>query len=72
MLARIEAFLPAISASNEALSRQNPEDVDIENVPEDEERYIEMVRPITFSPYLLPASRRVVDRHLDSLVHKNL
>ncbi|KAG8218912.1 hypothetical protein J3R82DRAFT_4595 [Butyriboletus roseoflavus] len=42
LLARIKAFLPAISASNEALSQQKPEDVDIENVAEDEEQYIEM------------------------------
>ncbi|KAH0840186.1 hypothetical protein J3R83DRAFT_1181 [Lanmaoa asiatica] len=42
LLARIKAFLPAISASNETLSRERPEDINIENVREDEEEYIEM------------------------------
>ncbi|KAF8138772.1 hypothetical protein EV363DRAFT_1314739, partial [Boletus edulis] len=42
VLERVQAFLPAIATSNEALSRQNPEDINIENIPEDEERYIEM------------------------------
>ena len=46
VLARVQAFLPAISASNEALSQAKPEDIDIENVPEGEEQYIEMVCPI--------------------------
>ncbi|KIJ69886.1 hypothetical protein HYDPIDRAFT_104540 [Hydnomerulius pinastri MD-312] len=42
LLSRIEAFLPAIQASNEALAQENPENLDIENVGEDEEQYIEM------------------------------
>ena len=54
VLARIKAFLPAISASNESLSQQKPEDIDMENVAEDEEQYIEMVRTVAFSR--LPAS----------------
>ncbi|KAF8838641.1 hypothetical protein BDN67DRAFT_971286 [Paxillus ammoniavirescens] len=42
LLARVQAFLPTIEASNEALAQKNPEDIDIENVAEHEERYIEM------------------------------
>ncbi|KAI6130258.1 hypothetical protein EDD16DRAFT_1700773 [Pisolithus croceorrhizus] len=42
LLSRVQAFLPAIHASNEALAQRNPEDLDIENVGEDEEHYIEM------------------------------
>ncbi|KAF9238843.1 hypothetical protein BU15DRAFT_75064 [Melanogaster broomeanus] len=42
LLARVQAFLPAIQASNAALAGENPEDVDIENLREDEEQYIEM------------------------------
>ncbi|KIK98215.1 hypothetical protein PAXRUDRAFT_134694 [Paxillus rubicundulus Ve08.2h10] len=42
LLARVQAFLPAIEASNEALTRSNPEDIDIENVAEHEGHYIEM------------------------------
>lgn len=42
LLSRVQAFLPTIHASNEALAQQNPEDLDIENIGEDEEHYIEM------------------------------
>ncbi|KAI6003594.1 hypothetical protein EDD15DRAFT_2359900 [Pisolithus albus] len=42
LLSRVQAFLPAIHASNEALAQQNPENLDIENIGEDEEHYIEM------------------------------
>ncbi|KIJ20468.1 hypothetical protein PAXINDRAFT_166519 [Paxillus involutus ATCC 200175] len=42
LLARVQAFLPTIEASNEALAQKNPEDIDIENVAEHEEQYIEM------------------------------
>ncbi|KAF8558706.1 hypothetical protein OG21DRAFT_1493574 [Imleria badia] len=72
LLARVQAFLPAISASNEALSQQNPEDVDIENVPEDEERYIEMVRPISFSPPRLAESRMAIWAPLLTKAFQNL
>jgi hypothetical protein len=42
LLSRVQAFLPAISAANEALSQRNPADIDIENVAGDEAQYIEM------------------------------
>ncbi|KAI6024453.1 hypothetical protein EDC04DRAFT_3066703, partial [Pisolithus marmoratus] len=42
LLSRVQAFLPAIHASNEALAQQNPENLDIENIGEGEEQYIEM------------------------------
>ncbi|KAG9317719.1 hypothetical protein JVU11DRAFT_1935 [Chiua virens] len=42
LLTRIQSFLAAIATSNEVLSQENPEDIDIENVPENVEQYIEM------------------------------
>ncbi|KAL4076254.1 hypothetical protein V8B97DRAFT_40395 [Scleroderma yunnanense] len=42
LLARVQAFLPAIHASNEALVQKNQDEVNVENVEEDEEQYIEM------------------------------
>ncbi|KAL1939238.1 hypothetical protein VTO73DRAFT_10041 [Trametes versicolor] len=45
LLSRIQAFLPELAASNADLLRraqENPESVDIENVGEDQEQYIEM------------------------------
>ncbi|KAF8639357.1 hypothetical protein AX17_001546 [Amanita inopinata Kibby_2008] len=45
LLARIQAFLPQIEASNVTLAQQaqqHPESVDIEHVSEDVEQYIEM------------------------------
>ncbi|KAH7887472.1 hypothetical protein F5I97DRAFT_1925921 [Phlebopus sp. FC_14] len=42
LLARVQAFLPSIKASNEDLAQQDPENLNIENIEEDEERYIEM------------------------------
>ncbi|KAI6152304.1 hypothetical protein BKA82DRAFT_4109699 [Pisolithus tinctorius] len=42
LLSRVQAFLPALRESNEALAQQNPEDLDIENIGKDEEQYIEM------------------------------
>ncbi|CDO76405.1 hypothetical protein BN946_scf184937.g19 [Trametes cinnabarina] len=45
LLKRAQAFLPELAASNADLirrARENPESVDIENVGEDAERYIEM------------------------------
>ncbi|TFY78901.1 hypothetical protein EWM64_g5115 [Hericium alpestre] len=42
LLERVQAFLPEMEASNAQLLRQDPEAVDIENLGEDEEQYIEM------------------------------
>ncbi|KAI0777410.1 hypothetical protein BD413DRAFT_178208 [Trametes elegans] len=45
LLSRVQAFLPELAASNADLvrrARENPDSVDIENVGEDEENYIEM------------------------------
>ncbi|KAI8973129.1 hypothetical protein BD414DRAFT_425179 [Trametes punicea] len=45
LLQRVQAFLPELAASNAELlrrARENPESVDIENVGEDQEQYIEM------------------------------
>lgn len=46
VLSRVQAFLPQLEASNKALllrAQEDPSSVDIENVEEDEEHYIEMV-----------------------------
>ncbi|KAG2369796.1 hypothetical protein BDR07DRAFT_1219249, partial [Suillus spraguei] len=45
LLARIQAFLPRLKEENDSLAqriRDNPSSVDIENVEEDAEQYIEM------------------------------
>ncbi|KAI0655026.1 hypothetical protein C8Q70DRAFT_924703 [Cubamyces menziesii] len=45
LLSRVQAFLPELAASNAELlrrARENPESVDIENIDEDQEQYIEM------------------------------
>ncbi|KAG6839285.1 hypothetical protein H0H87_001269, partial [Tephrocybe sp. NHM501043] len=45
LLARVQAFLPALEASNAQLEQQrqaDPASVDIENVGDDAERFIEM------------------------------
>ncbi|KIM63679.1 hypothetical protein SCLCIDRAFT_1214068 [Scleroderma citrinum Foug A] len=42
LLARVQSFLPAIHASNEALAQKSRDEVNVENVEEDEELYIEM------------------------------
>ena len=47
VLSRVQAFLPQIADSNDALSQraqEDPSSVDIEHVEEGAERYIEMVR----------------------------
>ena len=43
MLSRVQAFLPQIEASNAILAQADPMLVDIENVAETDDRYIEMV-----------------------------
>ncbi|TFY63514.1 hypothetical protein EVG20_g6286 [Dentipellis fragilis] len=42
LLARVQAFLPALKASNTELAQKDPQSVDIENVGEEEGQYIEM------------------------------
>ncbi|KAA1479442.1 hypothetical protein DENSPDRAFT_750275, partial [Dentipellis sp. KUC8613] len=42
LLARVQAFLPAFEASNAELAQKDPQSLDIENIGEDEEQYIEM------------------------------
>ncbi|KAH9896506.1 hypothetical protein C8Q73DRAFT_780236 [Cubamyces lactineus] len=45
LLSRVQAFLPELAASNAELlrrARENPESVDIENIDEDQDQYIEM------------------------------
>ena len=44
VLARVQAFLPQMEASNAILSQADPRSVDIENVTEADHQYIEMVR----------------------------
>lgn len=47
VLSRLQAFLPQLEASNAELARRaqaDPSSVDIENIPEGAEQYIEMVR----------------------------
>jgi Domain of unknown function (DUF4598) len=46
VLARVQAFLPQLEASNAILTQRvqtDPKSVDIENIEEGEEQYIEMV-----------------------------
>ena len=46
VLARVQAFLPQLEASNTDLlrrARENPESVDIENISDHAESHIEMV-----------------------------
>ena len=48
VLARVQAFLPELAASNAELAARaarDPDSVDIEHLDPDSERYIEMVRP---------------------------
>lgn len=50
VLARIEAFLPALEASNSQLLQQaqnDPRSVDIEHLNREEGRYIQMVRALS-------------------------
>ncbi|KAG1892097.1 hypothetical protein F4604DRAFT_1565834 [Suillus subluteus] len=48
LLARIQDFLPRLKEENDSLAqriRDNPSSVDIENIEEDAEQYIEMASP---------------------------
>lgn len=48
VLARIQDFLPRLKEENDSLAqriRDNPSSVDIENIEEDAEQYIEMASP---------------------------
>lgn len=52
VLARIEAFLPAIEASNSQLLQQaenDPRSVDIEHLNREEGRYIQMVHALSYN-----------------------
>ena len=51
---RLEAFLPAMAAANDALAREDPKSHDIEELTDPTGEHIEMVRPSLLSP-LLPA-----------------
>jgi len=42
LLARVQAFLPRMEASNAILSQADPKSIDIEHVPETDDQYIEM------------------------------
>ncbi|ORY97386.1 hypothetical protein BCR43DRAFT_489686 [Syncephalastrum racemosum] len=42
ILSRVQAFLPQMQQANQSLERADPAALDIENVDEDEEQYIEM------------------------------
>lgn len=46
VLSRVQAFLPQMQQANQSLERADPAALDIENVDEDEEQYIEMVRRV--------------------------
>ena len=43
VLDRVRSFLPQLANSNAALSQQSQDDIDIENIGDDQEQYIEMV-----------------------------
>ena len=47
---RLEAFLPAMAAANDALAQDDPKSHDIEELTDPEGAHIEMVRP-PFLPY---------------------
>lgn len=57
VLDRVRNFLPQLADGNAALSQQPQEMLDIENVGEDQEQYIEMVRLLTFRNYIYSFSR---------------
>ncbi|KAI9274316.1 hypothetical protein BDA99DRAFT_234746 [Phascolomyces articulosus] len=42
ILSRVQSFLPQMQTANEQLKQQDPSKLDIENVQEDEDQYIEM------------------------------
>ncbi|KAI9301456.1 hypothetical protein BJ944DRAFT_4353 [Cunninghamella echinulata] len=42
ILSRVQAFLPQIQQANQQLNTMDPKDLDIENVQEDKDQYIEM------------------------------
>ncbi|KAI7850616.1 hypothetical protein BDC45DRAFT_242098 [Circinella umbellata] len=46
ILARVQSFLPQMQTANEQLRQQDPSKLDIENVHEEEDQYIEMVKDI--------------------------
>ena len=49
---RLEAFLPAMAAANDALAREDPKSHDIEELTDPTGEHIEMVRPSLLSPHL--------------------
>jgi hypothetical protein len=51
VLDRVRSFLPQLADSNAALSLQSQDDIDIENIGDDQEQYIEMVGEVTFSTF---------------------
>ncbi|KAI0354059.1 hypothetical protein OH77DRAFT_1426470 [Trametes cingulata] len=74
LLSRVQAFLPELAASNAELvrrARENPESVDIENVGEDEEQYIEMNLGLGVFEHRgeLPPGIPVADVDLDVKMH---
>lgn len=44
VLSRVQAFLPQLKSANEQLKAADPKKLDIENVEEESEQYIEMVK----------------------------
>lgn len=55
VLSRVKAFLPQLATANEQLQQQvaqDPAQVDIEHIDEDEGQYIEMVSTTEFSAIL--------------------
>lgn len=43
VLSRVQAFLPQLKSANEELSKADPSKLNIENLEDEDERYIEMV-----------------------------
>jgi len=71
VLARIQDFLPRLKAENDSLVqriRDNPSSVDIENIEEDAEQYIEMAS-LSFPPF---PKHRKKERKNSQSTHRTL
>ena len=63
---RLEAFLPAMAAANDALAREDPKSHDIEELTDPTGEHIEMVRPSLLSLATFHTSTEPGVRHARS------
>jgi len=61
LLDRVRSFLPQLADSNAALSRQSQDDIDIENVGDDQEQYIELNLGLGVFEYRKPGAEAADD-----------